>query len=106
MVQLLAVVATLVALAGFLVTLAHLGYLAMLSSAANRRGSSGAPTSDYVRSQRPTAAAFGVVALIGLICTVSGSGFIDLIGLVLGGGAGLAGFRALRTTRREFSSQR
>jgi hypothetical protein len=95
-------IAFLIALAGLLVTLGHAGYLAMLSSAAHRRGQSGESTSDYVRSRRRTAGVLAVVALIGLICTVGGSGVSDLIGLVLGGGAGLAGYRALESTRGRF----
>jgi hypothetical protein len=98
--------AFLVALAGLLVTLGHVCYLAMLSSAANRHGMSGESTADYVRGQRSPAGALAVVALVGLACTVAGGGVVDLVGLVLGGGAGFAGYRALEGTRRRFRAER
>jgi hypothetical protein len=98
------VVAFVVALVGLLIALGHVGYLAMLSSAANRRGLSGESTTDYVRAQRSPAGALAVVALVGLICTVAGGGVVDLVGLVLGGGAGVAGYRALEQTRHRFRS--
>ena len=94
-------VAFLVALLGVLVTLGNAGYLAMLSSAANKRGITGEAVLDYVRSQRATAGVLAVVALIGLLCT-SGGPVLDVLGLVLGGGSGLAGYRALDGTRRRF----
>jgi amino acid permease len=99
-------VALLVALAGLLATLGHVGYLSMLSAAATRRGSSGEATADYVRAQRAPAWGLAVVALVGLICTVAGGGVADLVGLVLGGGAGVAGYRALDSTRRHFRGDR
>jgi hypothetical protein len=94
-------IASLVALLGLLVTVGNAGYLAMLSSAANKRGVSGGAALEYVRGQRTTAAVLAVVALIGLLCTFGGV-FPDLIGLVLGGGSGVVGYRALEGTRRRF----
>jgi hypothetical protein len=94
-------VAFLVALLGLVVTVGNAGYLAMLSSAATKRGVSGGAALEYVRGQRTTAAVLAVIALIGLLCT-SGGMFPDLIGLVLGGGSGVAGYRALESTRHHF----
>jgi hypothetical protein len=94
-------VAFVVALVGLLVTLGNVGYLAMLSSAANKRGISGDTVLDYVRGQRTTATVLAGVALVGLLCT-SGGPVLDVLGLVLGGGGGLAGYRALEGTRRRF----
>jgi hypothetical protein len=102
MAALFGVVAFLIALLGFIVTLVNGGYLTMLSSAASRRGLSGEVTSDYVRSQRIPAGLLGAAALLGLICTTSGADVVELIGLVLGGGAGYAGYRALQGTRQHF----
>lgn len=96
------VIAFVVALAGLLVTLGHVGYLAMLSSAANRRGISGEAVNDYVRGQRSPAGVLVVIALVGLICTVAGGPVVDLLGLMLGGGAGVAGYRSLDSTRHRF----
>jgi hypothetical protein len=96
------IVAFLVALVGLLVTLGHVGYLAMLSAAADRRGISGGSVHDYVGGQWSPSGVLAVVALVGLICTVAGGPVVHLLGLVLGGGAGVAGFRALGSTRSRF----
>ena len=96
------ILAFLVALVGLLIALGHAGYLAMLSSAANRRGASGRTVVDYVHDQRSMAGGLALIALVGLVCTITGGPVIDLIGLVLGGGAGVAGSRALGNTRSRF----
>ncbi len=96
------VVAFLIALVGLLATLGNAGYLAMLGSAAGKRGYAGAPTSDYVRGQRTPAAILAAVALVGLLICAAGGPVLDLVGLVLGAGGGLAGYRALQTTRQRF----
>jgi hypothetical protein len=97
------VVAFLVTLVGFLVTLGNAGYLALLSSAAKGKGISGEPTADYVRGQRRASAILLAVAIVGMLFTL-GDTIPDLIGLVLGAGSGLAAFRALGATRRRFRS--
>jgi hypothetical protein len=99
----LGVVAFVVALVGLLVTLGNAGYLAMLSSAAKKRGLSGETTMDYVKGQRALAGGLSVVALLGLLFTAGGP-VADVIGLLLGGGSGLAGYRALTSTRQRFRS--
>lgn len=99
----LGVVAFVVALVGLLVTLGNAGYLAMLSSAARKRGLSGETTMDYVKGQRALAGGLAVVALLGLLFTAGGP-VADVIGLLLGGGSGLAGYRALSSTQQRFRS--
>ena len=95
------VIAFLITLAGFLATVGNAGYLAALSSAAGHRGLSGESSADYVRTRRGPAALLLLVALIGIVFTYGGP-VADLIGLVLGAGSGLAGYRALDGTRRRF----
>ncbi|WP_028935599.1 hypothetical protein [Pseudonocardia spinosispora] len=95
-------VAFLIALVGLLAAAGNAGYLTMLSSAATKRGMSGEATAEYVRGQRTTSFVLAGVALVGLLLTISGGPVLDLIGLVLGGGAGLAGYRALEGTRKRF----
>ncbi|HEY2204027.1 MAG TPA: hypothetical protein VGH99_06075 [Pseudonocardia sp.] len=96
-------VAFVVTLAGLLVTLGHAGYLAMLSSAAKRSGLSGGSTLEYVHARRTPAALLVVAALVGMLCT-NGGPVLDVLGLVIAGGAGVAGARALGETRRRFRS--
>ncbi len=98
------IVATLVALVGLLAALGHVGYLAMLNKSAKERGLSGGATADYVNGRWKLAGGTAVVALLGLLLT-SGGVFPEVLGLLLGGGAGLAAKQALEGTRREFRGQ-
>jgi hypothetical protein len=98
------IVAAVVALVGLLAALGHVGYLAMLNNAAKKRGLSGGTTVDYVNSRWKVAGGTAGVAVLGLLMTTSSSVPIDLIGLVLGGGAGLYAKQALDSTRTRFRS--
>ena len=98
------IVAAIVALVGLLAALGHVGYLAMLNNAAKKRGLSGGTTVDYVNSRWKVAGGTAGVAVLGLLMTSSSSVPIDLIGLVLGGGAGLYAKQALDSTRTRFRS--
>jgi hypothetical protein len=98
------IVAAVVALVGLLVALGHVGYLAMLSSAAKKRGISGGTTTDYVNSRWKVAGGTAGVALLGLLLTTSSSVPVDIIGLLIGGGAGLYAKQALDSTRGRFRS--
>jgi hypothetical protein len=98
------IVATVVALVGLLVALGHVGYLAMLNKAAKQRGAVGATTADYVNGRWKVAGGTAGVALLGLLLTNGGVG-PDVLGLLLGGGAGIAAKQALDSTRSRFRSQ-
>ena len=98
------IVAAVVALVGLLVALGHVGYLAMLSNAAKKRGISGGATTDYVNSRWKVAGGTAGVALLGLLLTTSRSVPVDVIGLLLSGGAGLYAKQALDSTRNRFRS--
>lgn len=98
------IVAAVVALVGLLVALGHVGYLTMLNNAARRRGISGASTTEYVKGRWAVAGGTAAVAALGLLLT-AGSGVPDVLGLVLGGGAGLAANQALGSTRKHFRSE-
>lgn len=95
------IVATVVALVGLLVALGHVGYLAMLNSAARRRGLSGHATGDYVSGRWKAAGGTAAVGLLGLLLT-SGGLTPDILGLLIGGGAGLAARQQLAGTRKQF----
>jgi hypothetical protein len=98
------IIAAIVALVGLLAALLHVGYLAMLNSAAKKRGLSGSTTTDYVNSRWKVAGGTAGVALLGLLLTSANSVPVDLIGLLLGGGAGLYAKQALDSTRTRFRS--
>jgi hypothetical protein len=93
-------IAVTVALIGLLAALAHDGYLAMLGSAAGRRAG-GEPIAQYVRGRWPVAGVTTGIALLALLLT-SGGAFLDVVGLLAGGGAGLAAYGALQSTRNRY----
>ena len=98
------IVAAVVALVGLLVALGHVGYLALLNNAAKKRGISGGTTTDYVNSRWKVAGGTAGVALLALLLTSANSVPVDLVGLLLGGGAGLYAKQALDSTRSRFRS--
>jgi hypothetical protein len=98
------IVAAVVAFVGLLVALGHVGYLAMLNNAAKKRGVSGGTTTDYVNGRWKVAGGTAGVALLALLLTSAHSVPVDLVGLVLGGGAGLYAKQALGSTRNRFRS--
>jgi hypothetical protein len=98
------IVAAVIALVGVIVALGHVGYLAMLNKAAKQRGASGAATIDYVSGRWKVAGGTAGVALLGLLLTQGGF-TPDLLGLLLGGGAGIAAKRALDSTKSQFRNQ-
>jgi hypothetical protein len=98
------IVAAVIALVGLLVALGHVGYLAMLNSAARQRGISGGATSEYVSGRWKVAGGTAAIALLGVLLTRADSIPVDVIGLLVGGGAGVAAKNALDSTRKQFRS--
>lgn len=98
------VVAAVIALLGVIVALGHVGYLAMLRKAATQRGASGYATLDYVNGHWKAAGGTALVAVLGLLLT-SGGVAPDILGLLVGGGAGLAAKKALDSTRAQFPNR-
>ena len=96
------IVAAVIALVGLVVALGHVGYLALLGNAARKRGISGGTTTDYVNSRWKVAGGTAGVALLGLLLTGADSVPIDVVGLLLGGGAGIYAKQALDSTRSRF----
>lgn len=99
------IITALIALAGLLAALGHVGYLAMLQNAASKRGASGGEVATYTKSRWPVAGGAAGVSLIGLlIVTGSGSFGGDLFGLLLAVGGGVVGYKGLQTERNRYPS--
>jgi hypothetical protein len=98
---LVGIVAGLIALLGLLVALGNAGYLAMLSSAARKKGLAGERTVHFVQRHRGTATVTTGVALLGLLLTLGGSVPVDVLGAVLAAGGGLKAKKALDGARSE-----
>ena len=96
------IVAGLIALLGLLVALGNAGYLAMLNSAARKRGISGESTALFVKERRGVAVGTTAVAALGLLLTLGGSVPIDVVGALLAAGGGVGAKRALDGTRDRF----
>lgn len=98
------IVAAVIALAGLVVALGHVGYLALLGGAAKKRGLSGGTTTDYVNSRWKVAGGAAGVALLGLLLTSADATAVDIVGMLLAGGAGVYAKQALDSTRSRFRS--
>jgi hypothetical protein len=89
-------IAALVALVGLLVALGHAGALAMLKNAAAKKGAAGEPTRQYIQTRWKAAVGPAGLALLGLLLTTGASVPLDVVGMLLAVGGGVAGVRGAR----------
>ncbi|GAB3910316.1 hypothetical protein GCM10029964_113920 [Kibdelosporangium lantanae] len=99
MLDLIALIVVIVALVG---ALAHVGYLAMLNSAARRRAGGG-PVSQYVTSRWPVAGVTTAGAVIAGLFSLGG-GFLDVLAILLGAASGGVAIKALESTQKKYKS--
>jgi hypothetical protein len=94
------VIAIIIAIVAVIATLAHVGYLAMLNSAANKRAG-GAPVAQYIRSRVPLAGITTAIALLAWLMT-NGGDFLDTVAILLAAGSGATSVKALQSTQQRY----
>jgi hypothetical protein len=99
----ISIIAALIAIVGVLAALGHVGYLALLNSAANKRAG-GAPIAQYVRSRWAIAGGTTAVSLLAWWLTASDSTGVDILAIILAAGSGGVAMKALQSTREKYRS--
>ncbi len=96
-------IATIVAILGLLAAVGYGGYLVMLSSVANKRPGASHLATD-ARKRLPAAGGIALVGLVALLLTGADNVPVDVLGLLVGGGAGLLAVNQLQGARRRLAS--
>ena len=97
-------IALIVVIVAVVAAVGNAGYLALLGSAANKRGASGSAVSQYVKSRWPVAGVTGAGALLALLLS-NGSGFADVLAIILGAASAAVAGSSLSTTMARYRSE-
>lgn len=98
MATLISTLAVIMAIASVLAAVGHLGYLALLRSAAHRRAG-GEPVARYVDGRWPIAGGTAAVSLLALLLAAGSAVPVNILAIVLAVASGTAATSALRSTQ-------
>jgi hypothetical protein len=94
-------IALIVVIVGLVVTVGHAAYLGLLNAAAKKKGSAGEVTARDMRARLPVAGATVAGAVLaGLIS--GGSGFADILAILLAGGSAAIAASAQAATQQRY----
>lgn len=94
-------VAFLITLAALGVAAGHMGYLAMLNTAAKKRAG-GQPAAEFARKRYPTAGIGLGVTAVALLIALGGGVGADIFAILLGGAGGIGSLKALQSSQGKF----
>ncbi|WP_018682760.1 hypothetical protein [Actinokineospora enzanensis] len=98
-------IAVLVALVALVAALGHGAYLALLNSAARKRGVSGNPVAQYVRGRWPVVGITTAGAALAWLLT-AGGGAADVLAILLAAGSGTVASNSLSKTMQRYRGDR
>lgn len=96
-------VALLITLASVAVAGGHMGYLAMLNKAAQKRAG-GQPAAEFARKRFPIAGVGLGVTVVALLFAIGGNTGADIFAILLGAGGGFASLKSLQSSQQKLRS--
>ncbi|GLZ42050.1 hypothetical protein [Actinokineospora sp. NBRC 105648] len=98
-------IAFIVVIVGLVAAVGNAAYLALLNSAASKKGASGSPVAHYVRSRWPVAGITTAGAVLAALFS-TGDGFLDVLAILLAAGSGAWAGQSLSITRAKYRGDR
>ncbi|WP_424189699.1 hypothetical protein ACOBQX_13590 [Actinokineospora sp. G85] len=97
-------IALIVVIVAAIAVVGNVGYLALLGSAADKKGASGSAVSRDVKAQWPVAGAAAAGTLVAWLFSAGGP-FLDVLAIIIGGVSAVLASNSLSKVRRRYGSQ-